>query len=93
MQAEVVWNGRDSLTESLDRDYEAMRGEGWDLIWIPPSPMTTPWEMFANWADPDPDQFVWTRLERHIRRNRTKAGAIDKDWTREYTGLIHQGSR
>lgn len=47
-QLESVWNGRDSLTDTLERDYAACQGEGWDLIWEPTSPLTTPWEEIAR---------------------------------------------
>lgn len=41
---ESVWSGRSALTDSLERDYAACCGEGWDLIYEPTSPLTTPWE-------------------------------------------------
>jgi hypothetical protein len=68
MEYETIWDGRELLTESLDRDYAAMGGEGWDLIYVPPSPLTTPWDQAAAFAHPDPDAFVTTALVRRPRR-------------------------
>lgn len=89
---ESVWDGRSPLTESLDRDYADMLGDGWDLIWEPTSPLTTPWWQQAAFAQPDPDQHVKTALAR--RGTQRKAPRILRDWSREYTGAIsQQGSR
>lgn len=47
---EVVWNGasRQMLCGGLERDYAAMQGDGWDVIYIPPSPLTTPWHGLSD---------------------------------------------
>lgn len=49
-EAVVVWNGasRQLLCGGLERDYAAMHGAGWDLIYTPPSPMTTPWHGLSD---------------------------------------------
>ena len=83
-----VWNGRDSLTDDLERDYADMRGEGWDLIWEPTSPLTTPWWEYAHMHLPDPETHVVTSLERKPRRSAAKV--LGKDWTRVYNGSIQQ---
>lgn len=58
-----AWNGRDSLTESPERDYKVMTEEnGWDLVYIPTSPLTTPWWDVMPFANPDPEQHVRTEL-------------------------------
>jgi hypothetical protein len=65
-----VWDGRRSLTDDLDRDYAAMRGDGWDLIWEPQSPLTTPWDdLIRRFAWPDPNMTL-TPKQALIRRNR-----------------------
>jgi hypothetical protein len=92
MAYESVWHGRESITSSLERDYAAMWGDDWDLIWVPTSPMTTPWENAAAYAQPDPDAFVKTTIARKARRPR-RAASIDKDWTCTYTGAIHHVGR
>ena len=87
---EVIWNGRDELTDSLDRDYAAMRGEGWDLIYEPPSPLTTPWyEVIVN----APDEFIQPpresrgrsareRAQIHAERNEiARLMILDREWT------------
>jgi hypothetical protein len=67
---ERVWNGRDSLTDSLDRDYAAMRGEGWDLIWVPPSPLTTPWNEYAHMFQvPTVPDVTVSRLDRSVQKS------------------------
>lgn len=85
---EVVWAGGD-LTASLDRDYAAMNGDGWDLVWTPTSPLTTPWDAYAHMCLPDPDAYVPTALECKPRYRRG-AFRVLKDWSREYQ---QQGSR
>lgn len=87
-----IWNGRDSLFEPTERDYAAMGGDGWDLIWVPTSPLTTPWEKAAPFAQPDPDAFVTSEITRRPRRRRA-APPIATDWTRSYTGVPHQIGR
>lgn len=86
---EVVWAGRDELTDVIDRDYAAMRGEGWDLIWEPTSPLVTDWERYRVWALPDFERHVEPAQPR--RGPRRQALRILKDWSREYTGIISQG--
>ncbi len=87
---ESVWNGRE-LTEGLERDYADMKGDGWDLIWEPTSPLTTPWYAYEHMHLPDPEQHVKDALERKPRRSATKV--LGKDWTRIYTGSIGQQGR
>lgn len=84
-----VWNGRDSLTESLERDYADMKGDGWDLIWEPTSPLTTPWWAYAHMHQPDPDAHVETTIEKKPKRVRPSK-VLGKDWTRIYDGNIDQ---
>lgn len=63
MDYETVWHGYDPLGPSLERDYVAMRGDDWDLIWVPPSPLTTMWSLFFLLAWPDPNQHVASHWE------------------------------
>lgn len=84
---ESIWNGRESLTETLDRDYAAMWGDDWDLIWVPTSPLTTPWENASPFARPDPEAFVKTEMARRTRRTRRQP-TMAKDWTGIYNGQI-----
>jgi hypothetical protein len=92
----VVWDGRETLVGGIERDYADMRGDGWDLIWQPTSPLTTPWEQYSHLASPDPNQYAegssFDRAKR-VRRAAKGADAIAKDWTSEYTGQIAQRSR
>lgn len=67
---EIIWSGKSPLTESLDRDYAAMRGEGWDLWWEPASQMTTDWSAIETWGRPDPNVFVATDINRPRKRPR-----------------------
>lgn len=83
----VVWNGRDELTESLERDYADMKDDGWDPIWEPPSPLTTPWWSYAHMHLPDTDAYVLPTIERKLPRTR-KSQVLGKDWTRLYDGRI-----
>lgn len=92
MEYESVWNGKSSLTESLDRDYAAMRGDGWEPVWEPTSPLTTPWEQYPQWHTLDPDRFVRTRFERARRLAKREAHLV-KDWQGQYHGSISQGGR
>ena len=90
---ESIWSGRESLTEMLERDYAAMTGDDWDLIWVPPSPLTTPWEHATPFAHPDPEAFVTTAFAKKSTRRRVST-AIAKDWQRTYTGRIqHVGGK
>lgn len=90
---EVVWDGRE-LTEGLDRDYADMKGDGWDLIWQPTSPLTTPWLEFAHMAKhSDPDRYITTALSKPTPRRKRRAETIHKDWTREYLGRIAQSGK
>lgn len=73
---EVVWDGRGPLTESLDRDYADMRGDGWDVIWEPTSPLTTPWWTFAQWAERDPDRHVAAKNQPKERSWRSKRATV-----------------
>lgn len=86
-ELEPVWNGRDALTESLERDYAVIGGEGWDLIWTPTSPLTTPWELvIAERGALDPDAFVapiQTRPDRAAARLRAEAHELRNDIARE----------
>lgn len=86
---ERVWNGRDSLTDGLDRDFAAMRGDDWDLIWEPTSPLTTPWWEYAHMHRPDPEKHVESDITRKPRR-RLASKVLGKDWTRLYNGSIEQ---
>jgi len=65
---EVVWDGKGELSDSLERDYAAMTGDGWDLIWIPPSALTTPWSNWAPYAAERGDEHVVTNSEKPSRR-------------------------
>ena len=89
MSYKVVWNGRDELIEPLERDYADMKGDGWDLIWEPTSPLTTPWWSYAHMHHPDTEQHVPTVFESRPRRVRASK-VLGKDWTRLYDGTIHQ---
>lgn len=70
---EVVWNGRESLVEPIERDYAAMpENDGWDIIYRPPCALTTPWRDLEPWARPDPDQHVHTVMAKRQRRRRVR---------------------
>lgn len=90
---EVVWSGGEGLVGGLDRDYAAMpQWDGWEPIWLPTSPLTTPWWELMPFASPDPDVYVRTSLERRSGRKRG-AQRILNDWCVEYTGVMsRQGS-
>ena len=73
----LVWNGRDPLTEALERDYAAMKGDDWDVIYEPPSPLTTSWERARPYAQPDPDAFVKTETDRRPNRRRESLAPVE----------------
>lgn len=86
---DVIWNGRDELTDTLDRDYADMCGDGWDLIWVPTSPLTTDWRDMAPYAQPDAEQHV-RPFGRKRKGPPRGAPRILKDWQKEFTGEIAQ---
>jgi hypothetical protein len=92
---EVVWDGRE-LTEALERDYADMKGDGWDLIWTPTSPLTTPWDELRERLGKtaiDPDAYVPTTIERPKRKWRGALRVL-KDWSAEYGGsMVQHGGR
>src|SRR3990167_3645695 len=85
---EVVWSGRDELTTDLDRDYAAMYGDGWDLIWIPTSPLTTPWDEYVCFMY-EPLEKLPTRhsrnriIEAQIRADRNDLAREQIEYERE----------
>lgn len=94
-QMTSVWDGREGLTDSLDRDYAAMKGDGWDLIWEPTSALTTPWDEIIRRKGEavDSEVFVTTEMERPRGRRRRARRAL-KDWADEYGGnMVQSGGR
>ena len=83
MEYETVWNGRDAVTDSLERDYAECRGEGWDLIWQPTSPLTTPWGDLAHLAGRDPNVHL-----RHARRSRRQSKSARFDGTSDIDAVL-----
>lgn len=92
---ESVWDGHDALTDSLERDYAAMQGDGWDVIWEPTSPLTTPWDDIIRQRGMviDAEAFITTEMERP-KGPRRRAPRQLKDWAAEYGGsLVQSGGR
>lgn len=85
---EVVFSGREELIVPLERDYADMKGDGWDLIWVPTSPLTTDWRDLAPYAQPDPDQHVKTAMAR--RGPRRRAARVLRDWSSEHVTISQQ---
>lgn len=91
---EVVWSGGE-LMDSLDRDYAAMQGDGWDLIWQPTSPLTTPWDDIIRQRGTvvDAEVYIATELERP-KGPRRRARRVLTDWAAEYGGnMVQSGGR
>lgn len=69
---ETVWSGGEGLCNPPERDYVAMTGEGWDLWYVPPSPLVTDWDRLVAFAQPDPDAFVPAAIAAKQKRQRSK---------------------
>lgn len=90
---EIVWDGKSELTEFPERDYKVMTEEnGWDLIYVPTSPLTTPWYDVMPFANPDPDQHVRTKLTT-VRKGPRKRAARVLHENSEWLMISQQGSR